>query len=205
MSSDPAEAPRSGRLSTRYQRSRSIVVAAAAFFLVGAFLLLGPIGLGNGPLGVPAGFGDVGQVEATRQPIAYVATLVNAGGSTAVIDRVTVISAQGYSPARVLSVRVASFSTYGCIDDGPATNLATCVRPPFVPAAGFAVGPHANTVVGRRNGPALVIEMARPSATECVVLTAIVVRYHVGIRHYTATVPQGHVWACGKLARQPQT
>ena len=64
---------------------------------------------------------------------------------------------------------------------------------PLWGAAGFGVGPHANTVIGSRNGPALVIEMARPSATHCVVVTAIVVRYHVGIRHYTATVPQGEV------------
>jgi len=32
-----------------------------------------------------------------------------------------------------------------------------------------------------------------------------VLRYHVGIRHYTATVPQGEAWACGKHARQPQS
>jgi hypothetical protein len=206
MSSDPAEVPRSGRLSTQWlRRSRSIVVAAAAFFLVGAFLLLGPIGLGNGPLGVPAGFGDIGQVEATTHPIEYVATLVNVGTSTAVLDAVTVTSASGYPPTRILSVRVASASTFGCVDDGPATSLAACARPPFAPVTGFAVGPHANTVIGSRHGPALVIELARPSATQCVVVTAIVLRYHVGIRHYTATVPQGEVWACGKLARQPQT
>ena len=101
-------------------------------------------------------------------------------------------------------MRVARYSMYGCVDDGPANNLAACARPPFAAAAGFAVGPHVNNVVGSRHGPALVIEMARPSATQCVVLTAIVVRYHVGIRHYTATVPQGDAWACGKVARHPQ-
>jgi hypothetical protein len=147
----------------------------------------------------------VGTVQSTTQPTAYVATLVNAGGPTGVIDRVTVISAQGYPPAQVLSVRVARYSEFGCFDDGPANYLAACARPPFVGAAGFAVGPHANTVIGSRNGPALVIEMARPSATQCVVVTAIVLRYHVGIRHYTATVPQGEVWACGKHAHTPQS
>jgi hypothetical protein len=192
-------------LPARWQRRRRVVIPViAALLAVGAFLFWGPIGLGNGPLGVPAGFGDFGQVQASTQPTAYVATLVNAGGSTAVIDNVTVTSAQGYSPVRVLSVRVARHSMYGCVDNGPASNLAACARPPFAPAAGFAVGPHVNSVVGSRNGPALVIEMARPSATQCVVLTAIVVRYHVGIRHYTATVPQGDAWACGKVARHPQ-
>ena len=207
MSSDPAEAQRSRWLPQqwRHRGRRSIVWAAAALLVVGAFLLWGPIGIGNGPLGVPAMAGTFGSVQATTQPTAYVATLVNSGGSTAVIDSVTVTSAQGYSPARVLSVRVARHSMYGCIGDGPAkNNLAACVRAPFVAAAGFGVRPRANTVIGNRDGPGLVIEMARPSATECVVVTAIVVRYHVGIRHYTATVPQGEVWACGKLARPPQ-
>jgi hypothetical protein len=184
---------------------RGIIALAAGLLLVGAFLLWGPIGLGNGPLGVPAMAASFGSVQATSQPTAYVATLVNAGRSAAVIDTVTVSSADGYQPARVLGVRVARSSMYGCIDDGPASNLAWCVRPPLVAAAGFTVGPHANTVPGSRGGAALVIEMAPPPATQCVVVTAIVVRYHVGIRHYTATVPQGEVWACGKHARQPQS
>ncbi len=196
--------PDASRRAQRQRRRRVIVPVITALIVVGAFLLWGPIGLGNGPLGVPAMAGSFGMVQTTTQPTAYVATLVNAGGAAAVIDRVTVTSAQGYSPVRVLSVRVARYSMYGCIDDGPASNLAACARPPYVAAAGFAVGPHANTVTGSRHGPALVIEIARPSAIQCVVVTAIVVRYHVGIRHYTATVRQGDVWVCGKLARQPQ-
>ncbi len=83
------------------------------------------------------------------------------------------------------------------------SRLAGCARPPFAVAAGFAVEPYANTVPGKRGGPALVIEIAAPPAS-CAVLSAIVLRYHVGIRHYTATVPQGFVWACGKHAAQPQ-
>ncbi len=206
MTNDPADAqPRRLREQWQHRRRRSVVSTAAALVIVGAFLLWGPIGLGKGPLSVPSMAVSFGSVQATTQPTAYIATLVNSGGSTAVIDRVTVTSARGYSPARVLSVRVARYSMYGCVGDGPAsTNLSSCTRPPFVAAAGFAVAPHANTVIGSRNGPGLVIEMARPSAHQCVVVTAIVLRYHVGIRHYTATVPQGEVWACGKLARQPQ-
>ena len=189
-------------IAGRWQR---IIVAIAVPLVVGAFLLWGPIGLGNGPLAVPPMAASFGSVQGTSQPTAYVATLVNAGGSAAVIDGVTVTSANGYQPARILSVRVARASMYGCIDNGPASNLASCVRPPLVAAAGFAVGPHANTVPGNRGGAALVIEMAPPPAAQCVVVTAIVLRYHVGIRHYTATVPQGEAWACGKHARQPQS
>jgi hypothetical protein len=189
----------------RLGRRRRIIIAVIAVLAgISAVLAWGLIGLGNGPLGVPATDGQFGSVQGTSQPTAYVATLVNVGGSAAVIDGVTVISASGYHPARILSVHIARASTYGCIDDGPASNLASCVRPPLVAAAGFAVRPQANTVRDSRGGAALVVEMAPPPTTQCVVVTAIVLRYHVGIRHYTATVPQGEAWACGKHARQPQ-
>jgi hypothetical protein len=181
-------------------RPRKIVPPIAGLLAIAAFLLLGPIGLGNGPLGVPSIDGRFGFT--TTHPTAYVATLVNAGGSTAVIDSVTAAPADGYAPARVLSVRVAGRSSYGCVYTA-MSSLSHCARPPFAAAAGFAVGPHANTVPGNRGGPALVIEIAAPPAAACVALTAIVVHYHVGIRHYTATDPQGFVWACGLHAPQP--
>jgi hypothetical protein len=192
---------RSPRTDSRFS-GRTIVPAIAALLAVGAFLLFGPVGLGNGPLGVPAIDGRFGL--STAQPTVYVATLVNVGGSTAVIDGVTVITARGYAPARVLGVRVAGHSSYGCVY-ALMQDVAGCARPPFTAPAGFAVAPRANTAPGSRGGPALVIEMAAPPAARCVALTAIVLHYHVGIRQYTATVPQGFVWACGKHAVQPQS
>jgi hypothetical protein len=194
-------AARSPRAVSR-SRPRVIVTAIAVLLAVAAFLLFGPIGVGNGPLRVPSMDGRFGL--STTQPTAFVATLVNTGGSGAVIDGVTVTSAAGYSPARILSVRVARKSNYGCVYT-VMSDVAGCARPPLVTAAGFVVGPHANTLAGNRGGAALVIEMAAPPAASCAVLTAIVVRYHVGIRHYAATVPQGFVWACGKYAHQPQS
>jgi hypothetical protein len=182
-------------------RTRRIIIPVLAVLVAfGAFLYWGPIGLGNGPLGVPSMDGRFGLSSA--EPTAFTATLVNSGVSTAVIDSVTVNSATGYSSARVLSVGVARHSSYGCVYS-LMSNLTGCARPPLVAAAGFAVAPGANTVVGNRGGPALVIEIAGPPTAGCVVLTAIVLHYHVGIRHYTATVPQGFVWACGQHARQP--
>ncbi len=186
-------------------RRRITLPALAALVVVGAFLMWGPIGLGNGPLSVPAVSGQFGSVDATSQPTVYVASLVNAGRSAAVVDGVTVVSAHGYPAVYVMSVRVARASSFGCIDNGPVSGVAACARPPFLAAAGFAVGPRANTKPGIRHGPALVIEMAAPPATRCVAITAIVLHYHVGIRHYTATVPQGEAWTCGKHARQPQS
>jgi hypothetical protein len=170
--------------------------------LIGAFLVFGPIGLGNGPLGVPSMYGRFGL--STSKPTAFVATLVNTGGSTAVIDGVTVASAGGYSPVRVMSVRVARNSSFGCVYT-VMSEFAGCARPPLATATGFAVGPHVNVVPGRRGGPALVIEIAGPPPAGCVALKGIVLRYHVGIRHYTAKMPQGFVWACGKHSRQPET
>ncbi|HEY2312766.1 MAG TPA: hypothetical protein VGH96_04065 [Streptosporangiaceae bacterium] len=198
-------APQDRWLHALWRRRRRPFLSAAALLLIAAFLLWGPIGLGNGPLGVPAMYDHFGSVDATSQPMVYVASLVNAGRSAAVIDGVTVISAHGYPAERLISVRVARASSFGCIDNGPVSGVTVCARPPFLAAAGFAVGPGANTKPGNRHGPALVIEMAGPPAARCVVLTTIVLRYHLGIRHYTATVPQGEVWMCGKHARQPQS
>ena len=183
-------------------RPRIFVPAIVVLLAAGAFLLFGPVGLGNGPLGVPPMDGRIGL--STSQPTALVATLVNTGGSAAVIDGVAVTSAAGYPQARVLTVRVARNSSYGCVYS-LMSNFTGCARPPLVTAAGFAVAPGVNTATGRRGGPALVIEIAGPPSAGCVALTAIVVRYHVGIRHYTATVPQGFVWACGTHARQPSS
>jgi len=192
---------RSPRTDPRFS-GRTIVTAIAALLAVGAFLLFGPVGLGNGPLGVPSMDGRFGL--STAEPSAFVATLVNSGGSTAVIDSVSVTSANGYAPAHVLTVRVADHSAYGCVYT-LTSNVAACARPPLRSVAGYAVGSEVNNVPGKRGGPALVIELAAPPAAGCAVLTAIVLRYHVGIRHYTATVPQGFVWACGKRAEQPQS
>jgi hypothetical protein len=191
----------SARAGWRY-RPRIFVPAVVVLLAAGAFLLFGPIGLGNGPLGVPSMDGRIGL--STSRPTAFVATLVNTGGSGAVIDGVAVTPAAGYPRARVLTVRVARNSGYGCVYS-LMSNITGCARPPLVTAAGFAVPPGVNTAPGRRGGPALVIEIAGAPSAGCVALTSIVVRYHVGIRHYTATVPQGLVWACGTHARQPSS
>ncbi|HSR86530.1 MAG TPA: hypothetical protein VLM11_20335 [Streptosporangiaceae bacterium] len=180
---------------------RILIAALAVLLAVGAFLLWGPIGLGNGPLGVASMDGRFGL--STSQPTGFVATLVNTGGSAAVIDDVTVTSAAGYAPVRVLTVRVARNSNYGCVDT-LMSSVARCARPPFEAAARFTVVPRANTAPGDRGGPALVIEIASPPTASCAVLTAVVLHYHVGIRHYAATVPQGFVWSCGRGAHLPQ-
>ena len=42
-------------------------------------------------------------------------------------------------------------------------------------------------------------EVSAPPPGDCWVMTEIVIRYHVGIRHYSATDPFG-MYACGKDA-----
>jgi hypothetical protein len=91
-------------------RRRVIIFAAAGLLAMGAFLLWGPIGLGNGPLSVGLGYGE-GAVHAV-------------------------------SPTHPVS--------------------------PGFPAAA---------------------ELAAPRPGTCWVMTKVVVHYHVGIRHYSATEP----------------
>jgi hypothetical protein len=92
-------APQDRWLRALWRRRRRPFLSAAALLLIAVFLLWGPIGLGNGPLGVPAMDGHFGSVDATSQPMVYVASLVNAGRSAAVIDGVTVISEPAASAA----------------------------------------------------------------------------------------------------------
>src|ERR1700749_2330909 len=51
--------PNGTSLRARYGRRRRVVILAAAGLLAtGAFLLWGPVGLGNGPLGTGPGYGS---------------------------------------------------------------------------------------------------------------------------------------------------
>jgi hypothetical protein len=204
VSETPAPAPHHSVLRALWQRRRRLIVATAATLLVaGAFLLWGPIGLGNGPLSVPAGAGGYGFFDRAARPTVYVVPLVNSGGAAAVIDGVTIESAPGYPALHVRSVRAGSYVGSNCTDNGPQTSLVGCVEPGLIRADGFVVAGGANTAP-EPHGPALVIELAGPSPRQCTVISGIVLHYHVGIRHYSATEPQGQVYSCGTRARQPR-
>jgi hypothetical protein len=53
------------------QRRRLIVIAAVGMLIVGAFLLWGPIGLGNGPV-TAAPFATGGGTDPTSVPVGFI-------------------------------------------------------------------------------------------------------------------------------------
>ena len=175
------------------------VSAVAVAVLVGLAALAwqGPIGIGNGPLSVPTAGGGYSAGGAAGQPFVYVVPLFNSSGLTAVIDSVDVVSAAGYPAIRVRSVRVGRYAGYNCTDLGPVRSLAGCVQPALAAVSGYAIP---TAPLTDAHGPGLVIELAGPATAQCAVLTKIVLHYHVGIRHYAGSYPQGTVSVCAPHA-----
>jgi hypothetical protein len=181
-------------------RWRAISAAAIAVIGLAAFAWRGPIGIGNGPLSLPSTSGGYGGGGPAREPFVYVLPLFNSSGSTAVIDSVDVVSAAGYPATRVLSIRVGRYAGYNCTDVGPVRSLTGCVQPALAPVTGYAIPAAPLTAA---HGPGLVVEMAGPATAQCAVITKIVLHYHVGIRHYAGSYPQGTVSICAPHAHLP--
>jgi hypothetical protein len=187
------------------RRGRQLItLAAASVMIVGAFLLWGPIGIGNGPLEVPfAGNVSYGSGDFGGGPVAYVVPLVNSGRAGAVLDQVTIVGVPGQLQPRLLAAKTGRYTGYQCWDLGPLTDgkgrsaLPGCVLSPLRPAAGLTV-PGGTRQAGVLHNPALVLELAGPAAGRCWVLSGIVLHYHVGFRHYSASSPQGEVSSCGR-------
>ena len=86
---------------TRWRRFRHIMVLVVTVLpIIGAFLLWGPIGLGNGPLGVRWD-GTVGWLDPGEKPAALVLPLFNSGGSPAVVDSVELVGGTRYATPRL--------------------------------------------------------------------------------------------------------
>src|SRR5215472_12162905 len=83
---------------------RWIISGVILLFLVGAFLVWGPIGFGSGPLivYVPSG----GQIVGPRDQAWGTEVGIQAGKSGAVVDHVTVVGGGGYPGPRVLGIFV---------------------------------------------------------------------------------------------------
>jgi hypothetical protein len=182
------------------RRWRRVIVAAAIVIVVLAALALwGPVGLGNGPLSVWTASGGYGAPGAPGAPAVYVVPLTNSAAGTAVIDSVDVIFGPGYPTGHILSINVGR-ARGQCTALGSVSVLTGCVEPARKSAAGFAV-PATPGTAGQHLS--LVIELAGPAESQCEVIAKIVLHYHVGIRHYAGSYPQGVVSVCGPHARQP--
>ncbi len=134
------------------RRHRVILLAAVGLLAIGAFLLWGPIGLGNGPLSTAIGVSQ-GTVDSGPGPVGFLTSGV-CGSAW---------------PARSAG---RGFVLAGCggADAGPLIGHAFDGPTPAIffgfPAAAEAAAPRPGT---------------------CWVMTKIVVHYHVGIRHYSAS------------------
>jgi hypothetical protein len=170
-------------------RKRPVMILAAAGLLAtGAFLLWGPIGLGNGPLSAAIN-GTEGGVPAGRGPVGFVMPIHNSGDSPAVVDGLDLVGGTSYPGPHVLGLEV--LTSGACIGAWPARQaaggfvLAGCGGTDAGPLAGHAFGPTHPV----SSGFPAAAEVAAPRPGTCWVMTKVVVHYHVGIRHYSATDP----------------
>ncbi len=71
-------------------------------------------------------------------------------------------------------------------------GMAGCVQPLLHLAAGAVIP-----------AGALVLELARSRPGQCWDLTSVVIRYHIGIKHYVGTYPQVNTISCGAGGNPP--
>jgi hypothetical protein len=180
--------PNDTSVRTWYRRKRRVVILAAAGLLAtGAFLLWGPVGLGNGPLS--AAVGDATGAVHPGGPVGFVIPIHNSGDSSAVVDGLDLISGTSYPGPHVLGLEVLTSGV--CGGAWPARQaaggfvLVGCGGTDDGPLIGHAVGPtHAVSF-----GFPAAAEIAAPRPGTCWVMTKVVVHYHVGIRHYSTIGP----------------
>jgi hypothetical protein len=196
MSSETSQARWPARLRRRW---RIVLTVAAALLVVGAFLLWGPIGLGNGPLS-GAVYDVTSNVDSGGEVVGFTIPMQNTGGAPAVIDGIDLISGTRYPAPHILALRV--LTSGNCGGTWPARQrpsgfvLAGCGGADHGPLIGHAFGTNPVRIF---SGWPAAAEVAAPRPHTCWVISEIVVHYHVGIRHYAATGPFGLV-ECGRDA-----
>jgi hypothetical protein len=179
------------------RRWRYIAGVVVALLAVGAFLLWGPIGIGNGPLSMGA-WDTTSWPDPGMSPIGTIIPVNNSGGAPAVIDAVQLVGNTRYPTPRLIAP-LELLTSGKCGGPWPARSaghgfvLAGCGGTDAGPVIGHAFGPTHQPAFGY---PAAA-ELAAPKADSCWVLTAVVVHYHVGIRHYVVTDPDGLVVCAG--------
>lgn len=184
----PLDSPTDVSLRGRWNRRRRVMIpAVVALLAAGAFLLWGPVGLGNGPLS-PTVRGAEGWTDSAGSPVLAPLPIYYSGHGQAVIDGVQLIGGTRYPGPHVLAMEVLATSGI-CAGLGPARRASHG----FTEAgcAGTVQGP----LIGRSFGSGHVLSVDHTAAAEimapppgtCWVTTKIVVHYHVGIRHFSAS------------------
>jgi hypothetical protein len=163
-------------------------LVTAVLLLLGAFLLWGPIGLGNGPLSVEMAVTS-GQVARGEGALAFIVPMYNSGHAVAIVDGVTLVGGTRYPGPRLL--RLAVVSSGNCLDAWPVRTtrggfvMIGCGGTSGASLLGGGI-PYIHPVSA---GYPAAAEVAAPVPGGCWVMTEVTVHYHVGIRHYTATDP----------------
>ena len=170
-----------------YRRLRLVVPAIAVLLTIGATLLWGPIGLGNGPLEVVVNVAD-GWPDNGQTPVGFIMPMYNSGGSPAIIDSVDLVGGTRYATPHILALAVLTSARCGGSWPAKITSrgfvMVGCGGADRGRLIGRAVGP---TTQPNSWGFPAAAEAAAPPPGTCWVITKVVVHYHVGIRHYAAT------------------
>ena len=183
------------RRARRVHWPRVVLPSAATLVAVGAFLLWGPIGIGNGPLSMGVGATE-GWLDTIPGPLGFVLPVVNTGSGHAVVDGIGLLDNTNYPRPRLLATEAI------------AGGLCGGAWPVRAAAHGFAftgechaksLGPLIGHGFGHETwtGANGAVEVSPPRPGTCWVVTSIVVHYHVGIRHYSATDPYELVVCAG--------
>jgi hypothetical protein len=180
-------------LRASWKRTRRFIVPVIAVLAAAAaFAIWGPIGIGPGPIGNTAGSSTGGLVSRT-QPAIFVEP-IDAGNSGAVIDSIAVVSDGSFPAPHVISIRGDGDQI--CGGAWPLTGTqnfyTSCTAGALVPLTGKPVPASSRlqnpgTAAPDYPGIGAAIETAPPGRAGCWTVTAVVIHYHVGIRHYTAT------------------
>jgi hypothetical protein len=187
------------------RQARWLATAAVAVAVGGAFLVWGPIGLGNGPLWMSnSSRGVWSWSDLQSEPVAYVLSIENHGPGAVIIDGVVVTGSPLFAPVILQHALIGRAARWGCTSLGPFSGpgLASCVQP-LLHRATSAVIPGGTVLVVGKHDPTLVLELTGPRPGQCWDLTSVVVRYHVGIKHYVGTYPQVDTISCGAGGQPP--
>jgi hypothetical protein len=184
------------------RRKRVIIPVVIALLAIGAFLQWGPVGLGNGPLVMGDG-GDGTSAMSQPRPVPFADLILYSGAGSAIIDGITLVNRTSYPTPRLVATELVLADMTQCTfgSAGKAArgfDVAGCGSSRYVsPLIGRQLASQpANGVMSYAAG----LEMSPPKSGGCWVLTGIVVHYHIGIRHYSATEPLSTVVCAGKNA-----
>ena len=173
------------------RRWRWAAAGLALLAAAGAFLLWGPIGFGDGPLSLDVG-SDQGNLVSGRTLLAIFMPVRNTGHGAATVDSVRLTGAAGYPVPQVITLHLTGAGPDGVgLCGGSWPVRAT--RPRLQIASGCPARdlgllfsrPIGYSAIHSQFSAVAVVRP--PGAGRCWAVAEVVLRYHVGIRHWTAT------------------